>query len=503
MKGKEFDETQFYAGYKTVRNHFRKFDTQPFVNLCFEYLRQPNSNEMERLQRHPWLVLLLVKWAIGDEQSFGAGRKKPTKEDVLKALNLILELGKKSRYPSQFEHYTLFLRTIAYQQFIYQEDFQASCLARQFIMFADLPANHFIKTEFHKITGLEINDFLELLFLLYVNFADKKVNAVTVDFFKPVMERYSESKVIAFLKNFSKPFGEIKKAIAARSEGKITAEEYYEQTLFLAYPLVEGTGTYLSIERYVLFRCMEHFIYDRMKIWDAQRFMNEFGTIFERSVERAVQYSQLPYTTEAKLKEIFGDTTKVVDFVITDGDANVHVDAKAVEMAYQGKVAHLCAKVEDRTKLILKAIEQANDVVKNLAESTDPRATTIRRDKNYLIVVTYKDLYLGNGVVLHEGVAKESIDAIRARYTSGGIPLENMYFLNINEFEIFANAIANGDVGLVEGLEKAKASDAVPQTKKFSFLLHLRDWNIPTPMPQYLQDRIASESLKIEPLLKS
>ncbi len=451
----------------------------------------------------PGLFFLLIKWAIGDEQSFTPRRAPPSNADIQNAIQRMLDLGANVRLPSEFEHSTLFLRSLAYQQFIYQEDFRFNHLARQFILFGELPPDHFIKIEFRNLTGLSVEAFLELSLVLFTRFSKGEVHhIIDQNFFSPLFMKYSVHEIYMFLRAFSKPFPKIKAQVIERSNKKIQGEEYYEQTPFLAFPLVEDGTRFICTERHVLHRCIEHFIYDRMKIWNAQKFMNEFGYIFERSVETAIQHAKLPYTTEAKLREIFGHNKNLVDFIITDGNSRVFVDAKAVEMAYQGKVAHLCEEVEDKTKSILKAIKQANEVMANLSSFTANDCVLRRTKNNYLIVVTYKDLYLGNGVTLYEGIAKASVDTIRAEYSNGGIPLGNMYFLNIDEFELFSEAVANGHIGLVEGIEKAKAADSDARTRKFNFFLHIASWNIPTPIPVYLQDRVMSEIDKLKPFLE-
>jgi len=498
----KFSEDRFFGAYKTIRNNFRKYDTTAFIEGCFNYLHHPTKNDLEQLRKHPWLVFLLIKWVIGDEQSFTLRRAIPSNSDISTAIQRMLDLGENARYPSDFEHHTLFFRSIAYQQFIYQEEFKFSHLARQFILFGALPPDHFIKIEFHNLTELSVEVFLELSFILFMCFSKGDVHVIDQNFFSPLINKYSIHEINIFLRAFSKPFPEIKTQVNARNNGKIQAEEYYEQTPFLAFPLVEDGTRFICTERHVLLRCIEHFIYDRMKIWDAQKFMNEFGYIFERSVETAIQHSKLPYTTEAKLRETFGHNRNLVDFIIEDSNSSVFVDAKAVEMAYQGKVAHLCEVVEDKALSILKAIKQANEVITSLLNFTDNHCVLRRTTNNYLIVVTYKDLFLGNGVTFYEGIAKASVDTIRAKYPNGGIPLENMYFLNIDEFELLSEAIANGHIGLVEGLEKAKVADSNAHTKKFNFFLHIASWNIPTPIPAYLQDRVTSEIDKIKPFLE-
>ena len=146
MAAHRYSEDRFFDAFKETRNNFRKYDTKAFVMGCLNYLHFPTKSPIEQLQKHPWLVLLLIKWVISDDQSFAVGRKIPTNSDIQNAMQRMLALGGKARFPSEFQHHTLFLRSMAYQQqFIYQQEFRFSHLARQFILFGELPPDHFIK----------------------------------------------------------------------------------------------------------------------------------------------------------------------------------------------------------------------------------------------------------------------------------------------------------------------------------------------------------------------
>ena len=113
-----------------------------------------------------------------------------------------------------------------------------------------------------------------------------------------------------------------------------------------------------------------------------------------------------------------------------------------------------------------------------------------QRPQNYLIVITFKELHLGNGLTFYESVAKSAIDEIHQCYP--GYPRihpKDMYFLTIEDFDNFAELIAAGNTGLREGIERAKASDADPKTMKFDFWQHLESWNNGKIIPSLLKSK--------------
>ena len=418
-------------------------------------------------------------------------------------MQMMLDLGSTARMPSQYEHYTLFFRNLAYQQFLYQHSFSLNSLARQKILFGSLDQGHLFNTQFHRITGLPVIRFISLALMLLTRFVDRKNAVISQSWFEPVLRQYPQQEIDKFLNNLAVPYSDLGATLNRYDKGERRSYEYYEQTPFQRFPLVRINENYLCVYPNVLYRALEHFVYDALRDWDASRFMQRFGPVFERYVESVLSYAGANYVVEAELEKELPGTGGVIDFLITEDDANIFVDAKAVEMAYQGKVAYASEVVKDKTKVsVLKAIEQAHEVNNRLRGLASGNPVIRARKRNYLIVVTYKELYLGNGKTFYEAVAGSKIDEIYSRYASDvRIPLENMYFLTIEELDLFAESIKQRKVGLVEGLEKAKQGDERPETRKFDFTLHLREWGA-NGAPCYLEKTYETMFKEIENLLK-
>ena len=484
----KFDESKYYDAYKRVRNKFRNHDSQLLIEGCLRYLHKPAGDKLDQLQKQPWLVLLLIKWILLDEQSFMPGKKSPTDVELMEVLQSVHDLGSSIRLPTQFDHHRLFFRSIAFQQFIYQREFSLSHISRQIALFSALPDNHLIKTQFKLLTGLDVNRFLELSLALLARFIGRDNHSISAKWFVSLGNEYSQQEIQLFLSALSHSLEEIQLILKNRDGRRRLASEYYEQTPFIEFPLIRVGPEFICIDQNILYRCVEHFVYDKLRLWDAAKFMDKFGRIFESYIERAIQYTGLPYCNEAEIQNVIGITGNLIDFVVADGDANIFIDAKAVEMAYLGKVSHLADVVRGKTEnSILKAIEQAHDVMARMQDIQINHECLQSRSKNYLIVVTFKELYVGNGQTFYEAIAKNKIDEIYARYAGKQtIDLENMYFLAIDEFEIFVEAVHNKKIGLVEGIEKAKADDSNFNTMKFDFSQHIASWNFKSELPEYL-----------------
>lgn len=483
-----YNEDNYYAAYKTVRNRFRRYEPFSVLDSCIRYLYSPTKDDLSQLRKNPWLVLLLVKWIFIDEQIFTAGKKPPSNNEVHHLLQAVHNMASSLRMPSQYSHYTLFFRNIAYQQFLYQRPFNMSNLARQEIMFCSLDDGHTFRRNFYEVTGLDIGEFLTLGVMLVTCFLQKNVHSVNAEWFSPVFGTVGADKVHKFLECLSTPAEELHSFLSNSSQQQRRANEYFEQTPFIAHPLIRVRSQYICTYPNILFRALEHFAYDVLREQDAPVFMSKFGSIFEGYVQKALEYSETQFIAEETLKKELGNGGLLVDFIIAEDDANIFIDAKAVEMASKGKTTHSAEILKDRIKVsVLKAIEQAHGVNTRLLTAKSNHPVVKRRTRNYLIVVTYKELYLGNGKTLYEAVARDKIDEIVSKFpVEARIPLENMYFITVDELDLFAHGVKVGGIGFVAGLERAKRDDSQPQTRKFDFLLHLRDWGIVEP-PKYVQ----------------
>jgi len=195
---KPFKEPIFFAAYKKIRNQFRQYHPLQLIDACINYLYSPTKNEIDQLQKTPWLVLLLIKWILIDDQFSTSRKKELTQNKFNKILQMMHDLGAKIRMPSEYSHHTLFFRNIAYQQFLYQHPLNLACLARQKILFDRVAETHFFKQEFTKKTNLSIEHYLELGLILLCRYIIDTKPIVTSHWFELLNHTTAVKKLIAF-----------------------------------------------------------------------------------------------------------------------------------------------------------------------------------------------------------------------------------------------------------------------------------------------------------------
>lgn len=483
-----FSENAYYAEFKKVRNRFRRFRYPALINEIVLYTNAPSKDTLESIRRHPWLGMLLIKWIVLDDQFPNRRAAIPQQSDAIDLLNRMISMEPVGRTLEEYSHYTIFFRNIAYQQFPFQLGFSQGSFARQYLLFAALPENHRLRASFNELNGIDVEPFLDLCLGVLIRFLDGKAHSLPGGWLSPFARDYGNTAIGLFLSRLSTDLVQLRQALLADDDGQRRERERYENSPLFETPLLRTGDGFLVTHKAMLFRRIEHLVYDMLKADGASHYMDSFGPIFERYVERVIGYSRSMYRTEPEIKRLLGTDGYQIDFVIQEENANVFVDAKAVDMTPKGMSAHRSEIILHRTKVsALKAIRQSYDVAAKMEAS--PVEPLLPAENNYLLVVTYKALHLGNGNTYYEVVAKDKIDGLIAEY--GGrdlIPVSNIYFVTIEEFELAAELVRNRGFSFAQIIETAKSSDVDLRNRKFDFIQHLQSMADDFSGPGFLMD---------------
>ena len=107
-------------------------------------------------------------------------------------------------------------------------------------------------------------------------------------------------------------------------------------------------------------------------------------------------------------------------------------------MPYVVKVSNSPKKKKDKSKdSLIKSIIQANSLNGYLFSQRDININFVKfQKKAFLLVVTYKELYLNNGETAYEAFAREKIDDAYSNTPSEAkIPSSNTFFLDATDFD--------------------------------------------------------------------
>ncbi len=508
-----FSEVPYYNAYKAIRNKIRIFDSAGLIEMCLNYLHRPLSSAEHYASRHPWCVLLLIKWVLIDDKFGDRDRLLPSFSQTVELIQKIINLAGKVQMPPAKESDRLFMRTIVFQQLLYQRRSTINMIGRQMVYFDGLAESEYIPQTFRKLTGLSLKRFLDLAMIFHAGFLGNMPARyhITTSWFVPD-KLGGLDEVELFLSLFSDSLLGMRSNLVARDAitlraGRMprSASEYAEQSPLIRKPLLTSVqGGYVMIDPHLLENCLENFVYNTLRNYDVDRFMSNFGPLFERYVHLGVEYSGLPFRTEDELKLLLRKKQgrNLIDFLILDDDSHVFVDAKSAEMNYRGTVTQDPVELASLlNSSLLKAVQQANSVIADLVQINSEDLVFRPRERNYLIVVSYARTNIGNGLALAEAVGTSAIEEVVAAHPGGlQVPIENMYFLTIEEFDRLIPQIAAKNISLVGALERAKRLDRDPITARYMFEQHLEEWGLAHLEPEYLRKRRYDLSERISAL---
>jgi hypothetical protein len=462
---------------------------------CVTDLNRPDASSMERMRHYrPWELLLLLKWAIIYGDHISPDRRHLKEPDFIKLVNLLFQFGADIRTPDQYNSVLLFLRNMAFQQFWLQERARSANLARQSILFRKLPPNHSLQVTFADKAGLSVDQFILLANVLLTGFlTHRKEPFVTEQFFSPISKHMGVDAVRSFLALLSKDFNSLRLYLEQPEMSRLgKAYEIYEQTPLRRYPLLLLNHRYYTYSPIVLFHGLQSFVFDILRESNPSGFMDHFGPIFEKYIKRGLEHAHLNFVSESELRTVLPRQNKVVDFFFTDGGTNIILEAKGIEMPPIGMITHLPDVIRDRTKTsIIKAIEQAHESWAHFHHMTAVGKLPVQSDVPFLLVVTFKDLYVGNGSDFVSSVATDLPPSLAARFSPEDIiHPERMYFLSIEDFDFLVEAARRG-TSISSILHAAVKADSDPKTKRFVFRQHVREAVSSIGIPDYLEREFA------------
>ncbi len=493
MTVKKYNEADAYAAFKVVRNRLRRHYPHEIILKCIEILNNRKAADIKMLTQYPpWSCLLLIKWASLFGEYLSPERKPLNNQDFDYLLKLMYDLQGKMRLPNQYENFFLFFRNLAFQQFWFQEDISSVKIARQSLLFAGLDENHFFTKTFTSKFDISISEFIDIEFMILTKFITLDELSITEEWFKFLKDKYPKDFFSKILNQLSLSLNELQTYFEKIQQNKKpnVSYEFYEQTPLKTHPFLQFNNSYICLCRQLLYQCFQNFIYDTLRWDDPQKFMDKFGKIFENYVRKLLEYSDLSFIDEKDIKALLPLESKSIDFLISDDNVNLLIDAKGVEVSYLGMVSHKAEVISDKIKSsVLKGIRQSFETTKNLCKTGYESFNKSDCSNNFLFIVTYKDLFIGNGTDFYQYLAKERLEKIiNENENKIWIPFENMYFISIDDLEFLIEYIRDGDSTLSETLRKIVEIDSNNQSKKLILRQHLYGFSENLLVPKIIQN---------------
>lgn len=446
-------------------------------------LYEVHAKGIEIMHRYqPWNLLLAIKWALEEADELSHRRRLATVKDLHAVLNVLHDMEASVTMPSAYEHTSLFMRHLAFQQFWLQHGANGAALVRQELLFSSLPQGHYFSREFRRLTGLRSADFIELSFALLAPLLRPPTpRVIRRDYLQSFASSLTPGALDCFLGHLSKSIPELHAWLRTPEfETTSIADQRIVPSPLLNAPLIRiGPEDYMIVFPILLMRALESVVYRTLRNDNRAEFGVRFGPIFERYVGRCLADAGVNYLDEVRLNAQLSGLGKCVDFLVTDDDCTVLIDAKGVEVSARGRVSQRADLVLGAIKQsAVKALEQGMSTWRRIADASAARTFSQSAGETFLVVVTYDSLFLGSTGEFGTAFGRHLLPDLERKYGAPlPIPLERVFFVTIDEFERLLALVHSGVTTLVGVLRSARARDSTPRTCKFHFQQHLEPFS--------------------------
>lgn len=484
-------------GFTKLRSAASKFSAESIINAISHELNKGTSyKDSKGMTPHALLLILRITLEYG---KYGETRRMRSisRQQFIDLVNSWHEANEHVPMPSEFESVELWLRVTAFQQFWLQSTLKLSDVSRQHCLFYSSDGQSSISRMFYKAYGVELNDFLDFLFMLsaYALQEDYTRGVEASWFIKST--NFSEDVVEKCLSILGGTFYEHRKKLHSMKSSS-DYEKMYVPSPLRKYPLlyVPQEDKYLIFSKALLTHYIINGVYEMLSDKYGGQFREKFGVVFEKYVDRNLKYADVPLDCGDEVLK--GANRKSVDFVIHGEGVKVFIDAKGVEMADKGKTAISSSIVSNRLKSsVNKGVQQgyaSNAVYRNISDvDYEP----------FLVVVTYQKMYLGSGEDYANLVGKKLISDLKKSYpTDEWIPEANMFFMDIAELESLCALIREKKHSVPEVFKTIRDASKNAHKKKFTFGQYIDDFEASRTSPSFLLEEFEVLSDRVMSYLK-
>jgi hypothetical protein len=435
-------------------------------------MREMNKEQsIEQIRNYPSFGLLLImQWTFAHGHLPYRRKTELPVEEFRYLVNLWHHMADLVKMPNEYEHTGLFIRNLAFQQLWLQGPQTKRDYIRQYVLFRRNESNHYFNALFREKYRIELKHFLDLSLALSIFLLRIEGRPVlTKHWYDSLKPHYPNGTIEAFYLLISGDRYELREIAKNASKGSIL-KQFYRRTPFRHRPFYRlPNGDCYLLSNPILGYYINNAVYDMLRRPNPQEFMQSFGRVFEDYVFERINEAMLRYWDKSEIQNVCDGLN--VDAIFEDGDSLVYLDVKGVEMAALGMVPSASNLIADKLKTsVLKGIKQgyaSNEAIKvSSGEYSDKEP--------FLLIVTFKELFLGSGSTFEETVGYDFLSEVNAETDPEyQIPSENMFFMDIQEFERLLLVIKGGNHTLLEILLHAREQNRDSQTSKFMFTMHL------------------------------
>ena len=454
--------------YRPIRNRLRRLHPRSTVQLILELLQENKGNDIvSNLANAPWLYLLLVKWTCQDSMAGMQSERNATQDDIIPLVQTLWELP--GRLTSQVNA-SLFMRQIMRPQLQFQRIDKAG-LIRDAAILLSLPAEHRVRIQFEKQSGLTLHALIDLSLALISHLENQHNRILPEKYFQSYSPLYDENIIENYYNCISQDFTGLRIYFTSLPDAQQKRKsELFEFPLISRYPFYRSNGNLFCWHPSVAYYGMSGLIHSILKE-SGQQYVKDYGLAYELYVKSIAHLAHGTVYDEKQLQNLIPDGEKTTDFLISTPDCNIFVEAKSGVFGENVMTSGNNEILQDKLKAVNHAIQQGRSASHWVRANTNTPAQVLKAPTDFLLIVTNKELILGNGARLSDlyGVPLDAPSG----FSNQRLALERVYIVAIEDFERLILAEQNNEINLPDFLSQCGLHDSEPESAKLLMDQHL------------------------------
>jgi len=463
--------------YGEVINVVRRHGAHAVVKVALSELWKKHDNHLEMVKSVPWLHLLVVKWALQDKRVPLAFAPQFQSYTTRHHLTLVQKLWNISQHDRETYEAAGGLRRMMRRIMHVQFDFQRRpswSFLRWPALIARLPKNHRARDLFVQAMGMQPERYADLAVAVF-SFLQDQERFLEKNVLAPLGPQYG-SDLDTFLLLFARNLGELRDELQAEAAKRTRGmAELNEFPYLQRFPLLRLEDGRFQLWHPVVFtRGLENAVHLRLNAL-GQAYTDTYSKVFETYVTELAMNACPQGITEAAYRAQCGQLGNVVEVAIPLGSCNVFIEAKLSHFHDDVILEDDPHLLRDKIKRVRKAIDQGLQVAHSVRQPQSPlHAKFVGAEKDFLMVITSRDLLLVSGEATQRLMPQ--IPLLKSN-TPGAerMPLNQIFMVDITDYERIMCAVAEGKVDLAELLQRAAIANQNDVDGRLELGQHI-DW---------------------------
>jgi len=350
--------SSFSQQAEKIRQELRKFDKSAFMNRILEHLHRETIDLMGEAKKMPGLCYLALEWLYQVNQLPGA--LKPSAEQVSRILNRIYQLQDRALSLREGVDLDLALRRMLFAQLWYQRNPRTHLfdIYRSFALMDPDKGSSWFDEQFLSHHGVKLKDVFFIATVLTVNVMKGGHSLNYSGILPKLVPKYKPEYVAKLIRLIGKPLHEVEEMLASAKQEPIRPSEYFKDPVLLESPAILRKNDMIIIHRPLFIRAMGTLVRRLFVAIDKQAFVQRYSKQFERYVQIVLEEASYDFITEDDIEALYKSSGRTgqrkVDFVVTESEATIFIDAKAVDPLPQVRNSDTPKFIFDKSKQLQK-----------------------------------------------------------------------------------------------------------------------------------------------------